>query len=122
MGAGPPSQAAVRGISELAEAFPEKEKNAVINRWPAAIVLTLAAVPALAATAEKTQMLTGIVQSYSASERRFVVKDESGRDVPFAWTKDTKFNGVVATGAKVTVRYTPQADGPNLAQTVGILK
>ena len=122
MGASPPSQAAARGISEPAEAFPGKEKNAVINRWPAAVVLTLAAVPALAAPAEKTQMLTGIVQSYSASEHRFVVKDESGRDVSFAWTKDTKFNGVVATGAKVTVRFTPQADGPNLAQTVGILK
>jgi hypothetical protein len=111
-----------RGISGLVEALPEKEKYAVIDRWPAAVVLTLAAVPALAASPEKTPMLTGIVQSYSASEHRFVVKDESGREVAFAWTKDTKFNGVVATGAKVTVRYTPQADGPNLAQTVGILK
>jgi hypothetical protein len=96
--------------------------TAVISRWPAAIVLTLAAAPMLGAPAEKTQMLTGIVQSYSATEHRFVVKDDSGREVPFAWTKDTKFNGVVANGAKVTVRYTPQADGPNLAQTVGILK
>jgi hypothetical protein len=98
------------------------EKYAVIDRPTAAIVLILAAAPALAAPAEKPQVLSGIVQSYTASEHRFVVKDESGRDVPFGWTKDTKFNGVVSTGAKVTVRYTPQADGSNLAQTVGILK
>jgi hypothetical protein len=110
------------GISRLAQALADKEKDAVIDRRIAAVVLTLAAAPALAAPAEKPQMLSGIVQSYSPSEHRFVVKDESGREVPFAWTKDTKFNGVVATGAKVTVRYTPQADGPNLAQTVGILK
>jgi hypothetical protein len=102
--------------------LPGKEKYAVIDRRTAAFVLTLAAAPAFAAPAEKPQMLIGIVQSYSAAEHRFVVKDESGREVPFAWTRDTKFNGVVATGAKVTVRYTPQADGPNLAQTVGILK
>jgi hypothetical protein len=42
--------------------------------------------------------------------------------VTFIWTKETKFNGVVGNGAHVTVRYIPQADGENVAQTVGVLK
>lgn len=91
-------------------------------RWPLALALAVAAAPVLAAPAEKTPILTGVVEEYSASQHRFVVKDEAGRQVAFTWTKDTKFNGVVATGAKVTVRYTPQDNAPNLAQTVGIVK
>ena len=92
------------------------------HRWPAAIVTTLAAASALAAPAEKALTLTGIVADYSAAEHRFVVKDDSGREVTFAWTRETKFNGVVAHGAHVTVRYTPQPGGANIAQTVGVLK
>ena len=92
------------------------------NRWLPAALLACAALPMAAATAEKTPVLTGVVAVYSAAQHRFDVKDEAGRDVAFTWTKDTKFNGVVSNGAKVTVRYTPQADGTFLAQTVGILK
>ena len=92
------------------------------HRWPSAIVITLAAASATAAPAEKALTLTGIVQDYSAAEHRFAVKDDSGREMTFAWTKETKFNGVVANGARVTVRYTPQPGGANLAQTVGVLK
>lgn len=90
--------------------------------WLVAVALVAAAAPVLAAPAEKTPVLTGVVEEYSAAQHHFVVKDEAGRQVAFTWTKDTKFNGVVATGAKVTVRYTPQDNAPNLAQTVGILK
>jgi hypothetical protein len=94
----------------------------VKHRWFAALALVAAAVPMRAAPAEKTPVLTGVVEEYSAAQHRFVVKDEAGRQVAFTWTRDTKFNGVVATGAKVTVRYTPQDNAPNVAQTVGILK
>ena len=94
----------------------------MIRRWPSVIVMTLAAASAMAAPAEKALTLTGIVQDYSAAEHRFAVKDDSGREVTFGWTKETKFNGVVANGAHVTVRYTPQPGGANLAQTVGVLK
>jgi len=94
----------------------------VKHRWLAAAALVAAASPLRAAPAEKTPVLTGVVEEYSAAQHRFVVKDEAGRPVAFTWTRDTKFNGVVATGAKVTVRYTPQDNAPNIAQTVGTLK
>jgi len=100
------------------------------KRWLASATLLLAvspavvvlATPASLAAAEKTSTVTGIVQVYSAVEHTFSIKDENGREVRFVWTQETKFNGVMASGAKVTVRYTPQADGPKVAQTVGILK
>jgi hypothetical protein len=122
MGAGSPSQADGGGISGLGNALRGKEKIAVKHRWLAALALVAAAVPMRAAPAEKTPVLTGVVEEYSAAQHRFVVKDEAGRQVAFTWTRDTKFNGVVATGAKVTVRYTPQDNSPNIAQTVGIVK
>jgi hypothetical protein len=92
------------------------KKNAI------AFVLTLAAAGAASAAAEKSATVTGIVQSYSAVSRAFTLKSDSGETVSLVWTKETKFNGVVAQGARVTVRFTPQSDGPNVAQTVGVLK
>lgn len=85
-------------------------------------VALAAALSAPVGAAEKTQTLTGTVQTYSAAEHRFTVRDATGREIAFVWTHDTKFNGVVSEGAKVTVRYTPQADAPNVAQTVGVMK
>jgi hypothetical protein len=92
------------------------KKNAI------AFVLTLAAAAAASAAAEKSATVTGIVQSYSAVSHAFTLKSDSGETVSLVWTKETKFNGVVAQGARVTVRFTPQSDGPNVAQTVGVLK
>jgi hypothetical protein len=91
------------------------KKNAI------AIVLTLATAGA-AYAAEKTVSVTGVVGSYSAAEHAFSVKTDAGETVSLVWTKETKFNGVVAQGARVTVRYTPQSGGSNVAQTVGVLK
>jgi hypothetical protein len=76
----------------------------------------------LAAATEKARTSVGVVKEYSASSHTFSVEEEGGRTAQFAWGKETKFNGVVAVGAKVTVRYTEEPDGRNLAQTVGILK
>jgi hypothetical protein len=96
-------------------------------------LILLAAIPALVlcgvfglsspanAAAEKTLTSTGVVQSYTASEHAFTVKTDAG-ELKFVWTKETKFNGVVGNGARVTVRYTPQAGGDNVAQTVGVLR
>jgi|KBSMisStaDraftv2_1062788.scaffolds.fasta_scaffold3257715_1 hypothetical protein len=86
----------------------------------AALAFLLAA--GVARAAEKAQTSAGVVKEYSAAERTFSVEDENGRTVRFVWGKDTKFNGVVSAGARVTVRYTEQGDGRNLAQTVGVLK
>ena len=86
----------------------------------AALALVLAA--GIASAAEKAQNSVGVVKEYSAANRTFSVEDEKGRTTRFVWKKETKFNGVVSTGARVTVRYTEQSDGRNLAQTVGVLK
>jgi len=101
-----------------------------IKIWLASATLFLAVPPALVliatpgsvAAAEKTPTVTGLVQVYSAVEHAFSIKDENGKEIRFVWTLETKFNGVMANSARVTVRYTPQADGPNVAQTVGVLK
>jgi hypothetical protein len=108
------------GISDAGRAllFPRKimKKSAIV------FVLALAAAAAVAAASEKSVTVTGIVRSYSAVSHAFTLKSESGEAVALVWTKDTKFNGVVAQGARVTVRFTPQPDGSNVAQTVGVLK
>ena len=86
----------------------------------AVLALILAAATGFA-SAEKAKTSVGVVKDYSATSHSFSVEEEGGRTVQFAWGKETKFNGVVASGARVTVRYTEEADGRNLAQTVGVL-
>jgi hypothetical protein len=86
------------------------------------IALSLLLTAGATSAAEKVQNSVGIVKAYSAASHTFSVEDESGRMVQFVWAKETKFNGVISAGAKVTVRYTEQGDGRNLAQTVGVLK
>lgn len=90
----------------------------------AAIAILVAALngPALFAAAEKTPTAVGIVSDYSASAHTFSIRDDQDKSWKFVWNHETKFNGVVSTGARVSVRYTPQADGANVAQTVGVLK
>ncbi len=85
-------------------------------------VLALLLAVGIAPAAEKAQNSVGVVKEYSAADRTFSVEDDNGRTVRFVWGKGTKFNGVVSAGARVTVRYTEQGDGRNLAQTVGVLK
>jgi hypothetical protein len=40
----------------------------------------------------------------------------------FVWTDDTKINGTLAPGAKVTIRYTSLPDGQNLAHQISVAK
>ncbi len=93
-----------------------------MNRNAIAFIVTLAAAAGASAASEKNLTVTGVVRSYSAVSHAFTVRSDSGESVSLVWTKETKFNGVVAQGARVTVRFTPQSGGSNLAQTVGVLK
>jgi hypothetical protein len=83
------------------------------------LALTLAR---LASAADPALAASGIVTAYSASDRRFTVADEAGASLTFTWSKDTRFNGVVYRGSKVTVRYVRTSDQENVAQTVGVVK
>jgi plastocyanin len=97
------------------------EEDVKTSRAAIAVVLTLSAA-GLASAAEKTATVSGVVQGYSAADRSFSVRTDAGDTVALVWTKETKFNGVVANGSRVTVRFTPQPGGANIAQTVGVLK
>ena len=88
---------------------------------PATAVVLMAATT-VARAAEKASNGVGVVRDYSAESRSFSIQEDDGRTLRFVWTRETKFNGVVSNGARVSVRYTEQTDGKNLAQTVGVLK
>jgi len=45
-----------------------------------------------------------------------------GPETRFVWTADTKINGTLSPGAKVTVRYTTLPDGQNLAHQISVAR
>ena len=91
---------------------------------------TLAAAPApdktpaadKAAAPEKMQTATGNVSKLQASERAVTVALSDGPETRFLWTKDTRINGTLAVGAKVTIRFTTLPDGQNVARQISVSK
>lgn len=87
---------------------------------------TLAVVLALASgtgnAAEKTLTAAGTVSRLDAAERTVVVAVTDGPETRFVWTADTKINGTLAPGAKVTIRYTTLPDGQNLAHQISVAR
>jgi hypothetical protein len=82
----------------------------------------LASVASIAAPGEKTMTATGTVTKLQASERAVFVAVAGGSETRFVWTSETKINGTLSQGAKVTVRYTEQPDGQNLARQISVAK
>lgn len=85
----------------------------------AALVLVLAG---NATAAEKTSTATGTVSKLDAAAHSVVVAVTDGADTRFVWTADTKINGTLSPGAKVTVRYTTLPDGQNLAHQISVAR
>jgi hypothetical protein len=79
---------------------------------------TLSAAPA----GDKMQTAAGNVTKLQSAERTVVVALSDGPETRFVWTKDTRINGTLAVGAKVTIRYTTLSDGQNLARQISISK
>ncbi len=77
---------------------------------------TLAAAPA----GDKMQTATGNVAKLQATDRAVIVALSDGPETRFVWTNDTKINGTLAVGAKVTIRYTTLPDGQNLAHQISV--
>lgn len=105
--------------------FPSKEvtmlrllKTTSLAIASAALVLALAA--ANASAAEKTLTASGTVSKLDAAQRTVVVAVTDGAETTFAWTADTKINGTLSPGARVTVRYTVLPDGQNLAHQISV--
>jgi hypothetical protein len=90
-----------------------------------AVILTLAlslAPMAAAAGNDKTSTATGNVTKLNAAERAVNVATADGTDMRFVWTEETKINGTLAPGAKVTIRYTSLPDGQNLAHQISVAR
>ena len=85
----------------------------------AASMLAVASATAFAAPAEKVQTVTGTVARLDAAKQTIVVKTDSDEKA-FVWNEETRINGVLAPGAKVTLRFAPQPDGRNLAYQISV--
>jgi hypothetical protein len=86
----------------------------------AALAFVLGAGNAVAA--EKTSTAAGTVSKLDAAERTIVVAVTDGPETKFVWSADTKINGTLAPGARVTVRYTTLPDGQNLAHQISVAR
>jgi hypothetical protein len=69
---------------------------------------------------DRTQTATGTVAKIEATERAVTVTLPDGTQQRFYWTNDTKFSGVLAPEARVTIRYGVSPDGKNLAQQISV--
>jgi uncharacterized protein DUF5666 len=87
----------------------------------AAVALVLA-LGGNAAAAEKTLTASGTVSRLDAAQRTVVVAVTDGPETTFAWSADTKINGTLAPGARVTIRYTTLPDGQNLAHQISVAR
>lgn len=87
----------------------------------AAVALVIA-LAGTASAAEKTLTASGTVSRLDAAQRTVVVAVTDGAETTFAWTADTKINGTLAPGARVTVRYTTLPDGQNLAHQISVAR
>jgi hypothetical protein len=94
----------------------------MMTRTPLMVVLLcLAGTVALSARApDRALAATGTIAKLQSSERTLMVTLADGSEARFLWNADTKINGVLAPGAKVTIRYQAGADGKNLAQQISV--
>ncbi len=100
--------------------MPKAFKTSLLVVASAALALVL--IVGRAAAAEKTSTATGTVSKLDAAERTVVVAVTDGPETRFVWTADTKINGTLAPGAKVTIRYTTLPDGQNLAHQISVAR
>ncbi len=85
-----------------------------------AALAVLAAVPLQAEATDKALSAAGTVRSVQASARTVVVALADGGEATFVWNDDTKITGVLAPGAKVTIRYVTAGSGGNLALQITV--
>jgi len=90
----------------------------------AALLVTLALSLGVmgAATADKGLTASGTVAKLDAAQRTIYVSVTNGAEERFVWAADTKINGTLTPGAKVTIRYTTLPDGQNLAHQITVAK
>lgn len=93
------------------------------KRTLAVALICLAGLAAAAsATPDRALNAAGTITKLQSSERTLTVSLADGSEARFLWNADTKINGVLSPGAKVTIRYGVGADGKNLAQQISVSK
>ena len=85
-----------------------------------AVLLCLASL--VAAAPDRALTAAGTVAKLQSSERTLTVTLPDGGEARFLWNADTKINGVLSPGAKVSIRYAISADGKNVAQQISVSK
>ena len=92
------------------------------SAWIAGILaLLLAASTFVLAAPDRPETLTGTIARLDAARQTMVVK--SGEDEKtIVWTADTRINGVLSPGARVTVRFAAKAGGENVAFQISVVK
>jgi len=90
--------------------------------FTATVALVFAVGAGTGNAAEKTLTAAGTVSKLDAAERTVVVAVTDGPETRFVWTADTKINGTLAPGAKVTIRYTTLPDGQHLAHQISVAR
>ena len=73
-----------------------------------------------AAQSDRSLTTSGTISKIQSSDRSFAVTLADGSQAHFVWTSDTKISGVLAPGARVTIRYEVAADGRNVAQQISV--
>ena len=99
-----------------------REENDLMRdatRTASVLALLLFASAAFTLAADKSQTVSGTISRLDAAQQALVVKVGSD-ETRFVWNADTRINGVLAPGAKVTIRYAPQPDGRNLAFQISV--
>jgi len=87
-----------------------------------AILGVAASALALPPAEGKMNTASGNVTKLQATDRTLTVALGDGGETRFVWTTDTRINGTLAVGARVTVRYTTLPDGQNLAHQISVGK
>jgi hypothetical protein len=75
-----------------------------------------------AAPADRSLTATGTIVKVEAAERAVTLSLADGSQTRFFWNPETKISGVLAPGAKVTIRYEVSGDGRNLAQQISVAR
>jgi hypothetical protein len=92
-------------------------RNAI--RAAAVLAWILLASGTATGAADRAQTVSGTISRLDA-ERQTVVVQVGEEEMKFVWNTETRINGVLAPGARVTVRFAAQADGQNLAYQISV--
>jgi ABC-type amino acid transport substrate-binding protein len=98
--------------------FEEETMRSTVSIVLAASLAVLSA-GTLSAAADKALTATGTIRTVQASSRTLVVALADGGEARFTWNDETKITGVLAPGAKVTIRYVP-GDGGHVALQITV--